>query len=313
MTENPLISVIVPIYNSENTISRCINSILSQSFKDFELLLVDDGSSDSSVTICESFCAIDKRVHIFKKQNEGVSAARNYGIDHAIGKWLAFTDSDDWVGNNYLESFIEQIQDGVDLYVEGVNILEGLNYTHTSTIRYKPRIIGREEALNELFSQRLSGVIWNKLFCMDIVKQHGICFNKEIRLREDDDFTINYLSHINKVSFLDICSYYYVQPDWKKKYKINTFNVNKILVNRILEFPGQLDDELIAKFLNAFANSTIDSFFIREDSVSRLHSFRILVSGKHKLLTKRNRLLVFFPERIVALLLQVYSSFYRTI
>lgn len=93
----PKISIIVPVYNTERYLSKCIDSILSQSFTDFELLLINDGSLDYSGAICDQYAANDSRVTVFHKENGGVSSARNLGLDNARGEWVTFVDSDDWI------------------------------------------------------------------------------------------------------------------------------------------------------------------------------------------------------------------------
>lgn len=102
---NPKISVIVPVYNTEKYLHRCIDSILAQTFTDFELLLIDDGSKDNSGTICDEYAAKDSRVRVFHKENGGVSSARNLGLDNAKGEWISFVDSDDYTDSYFLENF----------------------------------------------------------------------------------------------------------------------------------------------------------------------------------------------------------------
>ena len=97
----PKISVIVPVYNTEKYLDRCIQSILAQTYTDFELLLVDDGSTDSSGAICDKYAEQDSRVRVFHKENGGVSSARNQGLDNAKGEWITFVDSDDWVDREF--------------------------------------------------------------------------------------------------------------------------------------------------------------------------------------------------------------------
>lgn len=109
--KHPLVTVIIPVYNSEKTLRKCIDSILYQSFKDFELILVDDGSSDFSPTICDDYAAKDSRVRPFHKENGGVSSARNLGLDKAQGKWVAFIDSDDYVTDGYLDGVVGHDED----------------------------------------------------------------------------------------------------------------------------------------------------------------------------------------------------------
>ena len=98
--ENPKISIIVPVYNAERYLHRCIDSILAQTFRDFELLLIDDGSKDNSGYICDEYAEKDERVKVWHKENGGVSSARNVGLDNARGEWVTFADSDDWLESN---------------------------------------------------------------------------------------------------------------------------------------------------------------------------------------------------------------------
>lgn len=107
--ENPQISVIVPVYNVQNFLEKCINSILSQTYKDFELLLIDDGSTDNSAVICKAAGALDGRIKYYYKENGGLSDARNFGLRHIHGKYVTFIDSDDWVEKSYLDYLYKSI------------------------------------------------------------------------------------------------------------------------------------------------------------------------------------------------------------
>ena len=114
----PKISIIIPVYNSETTLHQCVDSILYQDYKDFEVLLIDDGSKDKSPAICDEYTEKDNRVKVFHKQNGGVSSARNLGLDYAKGDWITFVDSDDHVESNYLVD-LTSIQS--DLVIVGVH------------------------------------------------------------------------------------------------------------------------------------------------------------------------------------------------
>lgn len=107
----PVISIIVPVYNVEKYLSQCIDSILAQAFIDFELLLVDDGSTDGSGRICDEYANKDARIQVFHKKNGGVSSARNIGLEHAQGEWITFVDSDDWLDLKYCQILWEEVQD----------------------------------------------------------------------------------------------------------------------------------------------------------------------------------------------------------
>ena len=112
-----MISVIVPLYNVEFYLRRCINSILNQSFVNFELLLIDDGSIDTSGIICNEYAEKDRRIKVFHKENGGVSSARNVGLANAKGTWIAFVDADDWVEPDYLKNLIDHVDDSIDLVI----------------------------------------------------------------------------------------------------------------------------------------------------------------------------------------------------
>ena len=120
----PKISVIVPVYNTEQYLHRCIDSILAQTYTDFELLLIDDGSKDNSGKICNEYAAKDSRVRVFHKENGGVSSARNIGLDNAKGGWISFVDSDDWISTEYLENLFNAVDNTVDLVVAYAHLVD---------------------------------------------------------------------------------------------------------------------------------------------------------------------------------------------
>lgn len=123
MSTNPQISVIIPVYNAEKTLNRCLNSIIAQDFKDFEVLLVDDGSTDDSGKICDEYAAKDDRFKVFHKKNGGASSARNIGLDNAKGEYITFCDADDYTEANWLDVFISNIKD-YDIVVSSFNQIE---------------------------------------------------------------------------------------------------------------------------------------------------------------------------------------------
>lgn len=125
--ESPKISIVVPVYNAEKYLGRCINSILAQTFVDFEVLLIDDGSKDYSGNICDDYALIDMRIKVIHKKNEGVSTARNVGLDSARGEWIAFVDADDFVYPTWLHNYIV-LADGYDLVVQGFKNNSYLTY-----------------------------------------------------------------------------------------------------------------------------------------------------------------------------------------
>ena len=122
----PLVSIIVPVYNAEKYLNRCIDSILSQTMTDFELLLIDDGSKDDSGRICDEYSEKDARVRVFHKTNGGVSSARNLGLDNAIGDWITYVDADDRCSYEYLEHLLSKVDEGTDLIISYAVICDSI-------------------------------------------------------------------------------------------------------------------------------------------------------------------------------------------
>ena len=116
---SPKISIIIPVYNAAKFLHKCINSILAQTFQDFEILLINDGSTDESGAICDRYTLTDNRIRVFHKENGGVSSARNIGLRNACGEWIYFVDSDDTIYNDCLETLISQTSDDVDCVTGG--------------------------------------------------------------------------------------------------------------------------------------------------------------------------------------------------
>lgn len=210
-----LISVIVPIYNSENYLHRCIDSILIQSYTNFELLLIDDGSKDNSGCICEEYALKDSRVRVFHKENGGVSSARNLGLDNVNGEWVTFVDSDDWVSENYFSLFCNNCLS--DLVVCGYKIDKKsgpfIGYNQINTV----------EGIKEHLSKHLSDVIyrcpWGKFFRNIIIKQNKLRFDERLTFAEDSLFVINYLLYIKSISFYQEAKYFY--PGYAGFFKYN--------------------------------------------------------------------------------------------
>lgn len=124
----PLISIIVPVYNVEGTLNRCIDSILNQTFSDWELFLIDDGCTDKSGKICDEYASKDGRIKVFHKENGGVSSARNVGLDNAKGEWITFCDSDDFVYSDWLKNYVDNISEGIDLICQAFECDKTLVY-----------------------------------------------------------------------------------------------------------------------------------------------------------------------------------------
>lgn len=217
MCENSCkISVIVPIYNVEKYLPHCIESILAQTFTDFELLLVDDGSTDGSGWICDTYAQTDSRVKFFHTENKGVSAARNLGIKEASADWICFVDSDDWVEDDYLSSFCyETVFDNKCIVCQRVCLeLEKLiceKFTLFSYSDIKIKSPFKEDVI--LCSEFLEKdvFVFAKLFKKDILTTHNIFFNESLSICEDVVFLHTYLLYIEEICLCSSACYHHIE------------------------------------------------------------------------------------------------------
>ncbi len=207
------LSVIVPVFNSEKTLSKCIDSILSQSFTDYELILINDGSLDSSLQICEGYAKIDDRVKVISQTNSGVSVARNQGLQRASGDYVTFVDSDDTIGENYFQS-ISDCNDDADLIVLQCSmVLEGSNSADKKE-KIQGRIIREKEQLNSFLCEYLCYYImrcpWGKFYRRSIVVD--IRFNAEQNIGEDTLFVLQTLPNVKSIRVVDNVFYNWTVP-----------------------------------------------------------------------------------------------------
>lgn len=218
----PAVSVIVPVYKAENCLAKCVDSILNQTFGDFELLLIDDGSPDNSGKLCDEYASLDPRIRVFHKENGGVSSARNLGMAEAVGDYIAFADSDDWMEPDELEVLCHLVSehsadsagcahynvDGSGICVPEAGALPAGVYEGEAL---------REGIVDRLMGHRLeqpgqpvlNGYVWRFLFSRDIIIQNNIVY--EGAYLEDELFLVEYFSHAGKLAMTDrpLYNYFY--------------------------------------------------------------------------------------------------------
>lgn len=204
-----LVSVIVPVYNTEKYLERCIDSLLRQTYKNIEILIIDDGSTDNSPEICDRYSLLDDRVKVVHKSNGGVSSARNAGLDIASGKYVAFVDSDDYVEETYIECLYSLIKDNsADLSICGY-IYETENGTIINRTKGNEMLLNAYEALYMSFNNRgFQGFLWNKLFIKELIGK--LRFDVNISISEDTLFVLQYLLNCNRIVYNPTNQYHYV-------------------------------------------------------------------------------------------------------
>lgn len=207
MIENPTISIIVPVYKAELYLSRCIDSILSQTFQDWECILVDDGSTDNSGSICDEYAMRDSRFRVIHKENGGVSSARQAGLDFAKGIYVIHADPDDYIDSYMFESLISyQKETDAELIIfDFYKIISN----RKQTVVQRPHSLDNKQVLSDIIDGHIYASCWNKLIKRSLIIKYGVKFPKDINLGEDKCFWVDLLRNSIKISYLPKPLYYY--------------------------------------------------------------------------------------------------------
>ena len=219
-----MISVIVPIFNAEKYLHRCIKRILAQDYTDYELLLIDDGSIDNSATICDEFAKYDNRIRVFHKENGGVSSARNWGLDKAIGEYIMFVDSDDYMLPGMLEVMVSTLKaKSADLVVCGTTETGGGYWRPIADVDYSRNQL-KENFVSLLHTELLSPP-WNKIYKKEIIGSNRFC--EDISFGEDLLFNIQYLEKCENISLIKESPFYHEKEN--ENSLVVKFNRNRLL------------------------------------------------------------------------------------
>lgn len=248
------ISVIVPIYNTEQYLSRCIDSILSQSVADFELLLIDDGSTDGSGAVCDAYAEKDKRVRVFHKENGGVSSARNLGLREAKGSWVTFIDSDDWIEEDYFQLFFEK---NADLYVQNWSFASGGIMEH-----YQQQFVDGNtycSFMQENIHSDAFRTACCSFFKMKIICDNDLRFDVQHRLGEDTLFVMDYYKYARTIQIMDNSCYKYNRHEnWEGKYLMSWKEVESYLVSFVEKYNMlHIESQQLLNFMFGFFNDRI--------------------------------------------------------
>ena len=221
----PTVSIIIPIYNAEKYLKKCISSVISQSYKDIEIILINDGSKDSSGTICDEMAQKDARVQVIHKHNEGVSFARNVGISKAQGEFVTFLDADDMMKNDCIELLVKNnIYPLVVCGYEKVGIIQGFD---------GPKASVSVSILNEMAPMWNHNpatwwwFVWGKLYRRDIIIDNEIFFKPDMIYLEDFCFVLEYLSCIKELCLLASHSIFHIIENSKYSRYIMDYNLMK--------------------------------------------------------------------------------------
>ncbi|QNK48151.1 glycosyltransferase [Brevibacterium sp. PAMC23299] len=239
-----LVSIIVPVFNAEKYLTKCINSLLNQSHKNIEVILIDDGSTDNSGIICDEFAMKNKNVKVIHQNNAGPSKTRNVGIDAAQGKYIQFVDSDDFIEPNMTEILIKSINNGNELVICGYKsmfLIEGSNIIHNCKSNIDGKFTLSEFMLHfgDLFRDNFINSLWNKLYITNLIRNHNVRFIDNLHMGEDLLFNLAYIKACKSISIINKYLYNYViisnnslTVSFKKDYFIN----QQMLFLRVKDF-----------------------------------------------------------------------------
>ncbi len=206
-----MISIIIPVFNVENYLRQCLQSVIEQTFTDWECILVDDGSKDRSGVICDEFAKMDSRFAAIHQENRGVSAARNKGLQVAKGEYICFIDSDDWVKKTYLSDMLAGMEDkAVDMVVTGLSKI----YPNRSSMSFSPPqrcIIKANDQYTKTFIDNV-GLFYGPtsiLYKTSIIRYNNLSFPVDFSFGEDTIFNFRYLNHVNDILLLPVINYFY--------------------------------------------------------------------------------------------------------
>ena len=312
-----IISIIVPVFNAENTLTRCINSILLQSYRNFELILIDDGSIDGSWKIMESAAKKDNRVKCIHKENKGVSDARNLGLNMAKGEFICFVDADDWLSSDYLEKMLfAMISNGADIVTCG-------HYRVTSSsskavYMSDPVEYSSEDALIELLTMgKIGNAVWDKLFKSDLIKDNPFPYGEVVN--EELFVLVHSFSKAKKIVNCGEVLYYYYQNAASvsqtytiEKAKIVNRNLFKVcewandkgdlIKKAAMQYKAYFENAILIN-LTRYSLSNVDNKFTKELKNNYKRDIKYILNNKN--LSNK--------EKIKALLnwIGVYSVIYR--
>lgn len=284
--KNSLISIVVPIYNVEKYLNKCINSIISQTYRDIEIILVDDGSPDNCPLICDNWKEKDSRIKVIHKKNGGLSDARNAGIENAQGNYICFIDSDDYIDNTYIEELYGEIvtknvnisQCGIKYVDDNHRIIKNIGYKNNCVLSGRKVI---EDSCNEHFVE--NEVVWNRLYNINLFKE--LKFPKG-KLHEDEYITYKLLYNEEKISIVSSCLYNYRQSSnsiMRSDYSLKRFEDFSEAYKEKIDYFKNKNDIIIYDMVIRSYLSNLSNIFIKiKKSIPNSQSYLRTIKKEYK-------------------------------
>lgn len=255
----PEVSVIIPVYNAEKTVERCVRSVLEQDYSDLEIIAVDDGSTDDSGKLLDAISETDPRLIVLHVENGGVSRARNTGLRQASGKYVQFLDADDYITNEATKLLVRTMEENdTDLVIADFYRVVGDNIARKGSIRIDTLLTLQEFAtiMMDSPSDFYYGVLWNKLYRNDIIHDHEVFMDEDLNYCEDFIFNMEYLIHCRTIRPLLVPVYYYIKTEGSLVSQ--SMSISKVVSTKILVY----------SYYNDFFRNVLDEKQYRKDRLA---------------------------------------------
>lgn len=256
-------SIIIPVYNAERYLHQCIESVIAQTFEDWEAILVNDGSRDGSLAICQEYASKDSRIKVIDKPNGGPSSARNRGLDEAQGVYVYFMDADDWIEKNFLEVFFNENEDeneenNYDIIFQGfVREFSDGRKEESFAMDTDTSLMSKDEIICRLYKEHVYGWAWCKLFRREIIEKYHVRFDESLRLWEDELFTSEFLRYAENVRTVNSHLYHYIYYPDSLMQTNNTYLKRLFLSERMNEALMHIANEELKKYINSTYNKNL--------------------------------------------------------
>ncbi|MFR1687346.1 MAG: glycosyltransferase family 2 protein [Massilimicrobiota timonensis] len=317
--ENKLVSVVVPVYNAQKTIKRCLMSILNSTYKQLEIIVIDDASIDESFKICQTLSQKFSNIKLFhNEKNKGVSLSRNIGIKNSHGFYIMFVDSDDWLETCHIELLVYEMSRyhnqilPITGYINDDRHFNGL--LTEKMFGTDSRVYFIQNDILELYDQTLLQPLWNKIFLNEIIKKNHLVFNEKISIGEDTQFILEYLlyAHFQKFSAINQCSYHYMRDQNDSlMYNVGYEKIDYLVNNLFLLYQlTSLSDKQKKIEIKKRKEKLIENqaYLIFHNAKMSLREKKRLIlnldNGKN--LYKQNKK-IYYKERIIILLRKIWK------
>lgn len=294
-----LVSVIIPVYNVQEYLKRCLNSVINQSYSNIEIIIVNDGSTDNSNEICKNFESKDKRIKLINKENEGLSLARKTGFNNAKGEYILFIDSDDFINEEYLENMMKQIKDCDVILANVIYSYDDYKRELVSNLDEKNSYSSKAIIKKMILNKEIKDFTWGNLYKKELIKEEYFTAS---RVFEDIEFTHRVILNSNKIGYSKKSIYNYVQRQNSllasgfNESKLHLFKATEFMINNINKKYPDLRCELEYRYITSLLmiiipilRENLDKDYKYKECYAECSSILKSLNVKNRFLSKKHK------------------------